>query len=178
MHIRRDPRRDRNVVAAWALAVSDEVRMAAEGATGLGGGGPAALVAVVADPGMSIDGLRRILNLTHPGAVRLVDRLVKQGWVRRDHGVGRSIRLEPTKLGRQVERRIASAREQAIAELLAMLSDDAVATMADLVEPVLAETIDDTEAVRRLCRLCDRRVCTPCPTEAAGATDPPSPEPT
>src|SRR3954453_2545737 len=76
MHITPDARRDRNVLAAWALAVADAVRIASEESTGLSGGAPAALVAIVADPGLSIDQLRHVLALTHPGTVRLVDRLV------------------------------------------------------------------------------------------------------
>jgi MarR family transcriptional repressor of emrRAB len=166
MHISPEPRRDRNVLAAWALAVSDAVRVATEQATGLSGNAPAAAVAIVADPGMSIDELRRVLALTHPGAVRLVDRLVEQGWVRRTHGVGRTIHLEPTEAGREAERRIALAREKAVGEALASLPDADVANMARLVDPVLAEVADDAEAMRRLCRLCDRVVCAPCPAEA------------
>jgi DNA-binding MarR family transcriptional regulator len=165
MHISPDPRRDRNVLAAWALAVSDGVRLAVERAAGLGGAAPAALVAIVADPGMSIDGLRRVLGLTHPGAVRLVDRLVEHDWVQRAHGVGRTIHLEPTEAGRRAERRIAEAREKAVAQVLAVLPDEDLATIARLVDPVLALTVDDPEANRRLCRLCDREACAPCPAE-------------
>src|ERR1700712_817942 len=123
MHISPIGRRDRNVLAAWALAVADVVRRAAEQSTGMGGGGPAALVAIVADPGLTIDELRKILDLTHPGAVRLVDRLVEQGWVRREPGTGRSVRLKPTSSGRAAEHRLAAAREVAVAELLAGLSE-------------------------------------------------------
>jgi len=169
MHIRPDPRRDRNILAAWALAVSDAVREAAQDATGLGGAAPAALVAIVADPGMSIDALRHVLGLSHPGAVRLVDRLVEQGWVRRAHGVGRTLLLEPTDAGHLAERRIAAAREKAVAQVLAGLPDSDLATMARLVDPVLAVTVDDPEAMRRLCRLCDRDVCEPCPADDPSA---------
>src|SRR3954453_20668469 len=174
MHITPDARRDRNVLAAWALAVADAVRIASEESTGLSGSAPAALVAIVADPGMSIDRLRHVLALTHPGTVRLVDRLVDQGWVRRVHGAGRTIHPQPTEAGRQAERRLAAHREQAVAQLLAVLTDQELAAMADLVDPVLAQTVDAPEAMQRLCRLCDRKVCAPCPTEAAPG---PSPSP-
>jgi MarR family transcriptional repressor of emrRAB len=165
MHI-SEPRRDRNVVAAWALAVSDVVRVAVQQATGMAGSGPAALVAVVADPGLTIDELRRVLDLTHPGTVRLVDRLVGNGWVERRHGRGRTIHLAPTSSGRAAERRLAAARETAVANLLGTISDRDVHTIAGLVEPVLGTTIDDVDAMRRLCRLCDRDVCGNCPAEA------------
>jgi|KBSSwiStaDraftv2_1062776.scaffolds.fasta_scaffold850293_1 DNA-binding MarR family transcriptional regulator len=165
MHIEEGNRRDHNVLAAWAIALSDAVRGAVEDATGMAGSGPAALVAVVADPGMSIEELRRVLALTHPGTVRLVDRLVDNGWVQRQHGTGRTIRLHPTSWGRTVERRLAAAREHAVATLLGAMPEQDVHLMAGLVEPVLGATINDVDAMRRLCRLCDRSVCSDCPAE-------------
>lgn len=174
-HVERG-RRDRNVLAAWAVAVSDGVRTATQQSTGMGGGGPAALVAIVADPGLSIDELRRILTLTHPGTVRLVNRLVERGWVHRGHGIGRTVRLEPTPAGRAAERALAEARETALAHLLATLPDDDIRTMAGLVDPLLAATADTVDATRRLCRLCDRDICDPCPTEDPAPSGPAKPE--
>jgi MarR family transcriptional repressor of emrRAB len=166
MHISQSAERDHNVVAAWALALADVVRVATEHSCGMGGSGPAALVAIVADRGLSIGELQQVLSLTHPGTVRLVDRLVERGWVTREHGFGRTVQLQPTVAGRSAERRLAAARETAVAEMLATLSERSVHVMADLVEPVLATTIDDDAAMRRLCRLCDRSVCRPCPAES------------
>jgi len=166
MHIGQPGRRDRNVLAAWAIAVADAVRSAAEQSTGLAGGAPAALVAIVADPGLSIDDLRRILDLTHPGTVRLVDRLAERGWVHREQGPGRRVRLEATAAGQDAERRLAAAREEAVAGLLAAMPDQDVHTMAGLADPVLEAVADRTADMRRLCRLCDRRVCEPCPAES------------
>ncbi|MFB1295726.1 MarR family transcriptional regulator [Mycobacterium sp. pW049] len=168
MHIDADTRRDLNVIAAWANAVSDVVRAAAERSVGITGNGPAALVAIVADPGMSIDELRRVLNLTHPGAVRLVDRLVENGWVRREQGFGRAVCLKATAAGRRAERRLAAAREAAVRDLLAGIGEQDIHAIAELVEPVFGAVIDDVDAMRRLCRLCDRNVCAECPAETAG----------
>jgi DNA-binding MarR family transcriptional regulator len=155
--------RDRNVLAAWAIAISDGVRAAVEQATGMAGSGPAALVAIVADPGMSIDELRRVLDLTHPGTVRLVDRLVEKGWIRRQQGIGRTMLLVPTRMGTKAERRLAAAREQAVKELLSAMPNGDVHTVAGLVEPVLGSAITDVDSMRRLCRLCNRKVCMDCP---------------
>jgi MarR family transcriptional repressor of emrRAB len=168
MHIDQ-VRRDRNVVGAAAIAISDVVRIAVEQSTGLSGSGPAALVAVVADPGLSIDELRRVLRLTHPGTVRLVDRLVDKGWVRRQRGIGRAVLLIPTPSGRAAQRRLAKGREAALAELLAQLPENDVHSIAVMLAPIPAATINDVDAMRRLCRLCDRDVCQNCPAEAAGA---------
>lgn len=165
MHIDQHELRDRNVLAAWALAVADVIRSAAEQSTGMAGGGPAALVAIVADPHMSIDDLRRVLALTHAGTVRLVDRLVERGWVERHQGSGRTVLLEATVMGRDASDRLSLARQEAIAKLLASMSKQAVSNAARLVEPVVHDVVDDVDAVRRFCRLCDRRVCDPCPAE-------------
>ena len=165
MHIDQS-RRDRNVVAAWAIAVTDAVRAAVEEATGMSASGPAAVVAIVADPGLSIDELRRVLGLTHPGTVRLVDRLVENGWVTREQGVGRAVRLMPTASGLAAERRLAAAREKAVADLLSVMPERDVHLVAGLVRPVLGTTVDDVDAMRRLCRLCNRDVCSDCPAAA------------
>jgi DNA-binding MarR family transcriptional regulator len=164
MHIEED-RRHHNLLAAWAVAVTDVVRAAVERSTGMAGSGPAALVAIVAEPGLSIDELRRVLGLTHPGAVRLVDRLVDRGWILRQHGIGRTVHLVPTASGRRAERRLAEAREEAVAALLVSMPKGDVRTVAGLIEPVLAANIDDVDAIRRLCRLCNRDVCGQCPAE-------------
>jgi DNA-binding MarR family transcriptional regulator len=165
MHI-EETRRDGNMIAAWAVAMTDAVRVAVERSTGMAGSGPAALVAIVAHPGLSIDQLRRVLSLTHPGTVRLVDRLVDKDWVQRRHGTGRTVLLIPTASGRTAERRLAAAREEAVATLLAVMPERDVHTVAGLIEPVLATTVNDVDAMRRLCRLCDREVCSQCPAEA------------
>lgn len=164
MHINQRSR-DCNVLAAWAIALSDVVRTAVERSTGMAGSGPAALVAIVADPGLTIDELRRVLDLTHPGTVRLVDRLVEKGWVQRRRGIGRTVLLGPTPSGTTAERQLAAAREQAVADLLTAMPDEDVHIVAGLVEPVLGTAINDIDAMRRLCRLCDRNVCTECPAE-------------
>lgn len=163
MHISESTRRDRNVLAAWAVAVADAIRVSAEQSTGMAGAAPAALVAIVADAGMSVDELRRVLGLTHPGAVRLVDRLVRRGWIRREHATGRTLRLTPTPAGQDAERRIVAAREQAIDALHAALDEERLRALADLVGPVLAGATGGLEDLRRLCRLCNRDVCDPCP---------------
>lgn len=162
--------RDLNVLAAWAVALADVVRGAVEKSTGMGGGAPAALVTIVADPGLSVEELRRALGLTHPGTVRLVDRLVEQGWIRRERGAGRLLRLEPTRSGRNAERRLAAARAAAVASHLAGMPVDGLHTVAEFVDPVLAATGETVDGMRRLCRLCDRTACEPCPAETPAAT--------
>src|SRR3712207_2247457 len=107
-----------NLLGAASLSVADAVRRAVEEAVGAGGAIPAGLVTIDAYPGHSIEQLRAALGLSQPGAVRLVDRLEREGWAERRSGTGRSVALFLTPAGRRVVRRLLSARDAALAELL------------------------------------------------------------
>lgn len=173
MHITAaDSDRATNVIGAWALAVADAIRASTVAATGIAGSAPAALVAVAADPDMTIDELRRALDLTHPGAVRLVDRLEGCGWLERRPGHGRTIHLRLTPRGRRIHKRLLDARGEAIAALTATLDPTDLERLAQLVGPSLTATATDIDQLRHLCRLCRRRDCDPCPVAAGVASLP------
>ncbi len=72
-----------NLLGALATGVADRVRGAALDGTTFGGETAAALVVVGHTPGLSINQLGRVLRLSHPGTVRLVDRLANAGHVAR-----------------------------------------------------------------------------------------------
>ena len=74
-----DDERTSNLLGALALSVMDAFNTVVAASAGSGGETPAALVTLGADPGVSINQLRQILNLSHPGTVRLIDRLEKEG---------------------------------------------------------------------------------------------------
>jgi MarR family transcriptional regulator, negative regulator of the multidrug operon emrRAB len=151
-----------NLLGAWVLAMADAMREAAERSTGMSGAGPAALVAVAAEPGMSVDTLRRALGLTHPGAVRLVDRLEQRGWVERGTAAGRAVALRPTPAGLGARDALLAARHDALATQLERLGPGRE-RLAGMIEPLLLEQASDPSELRRLCRLCDRLACEPCP---------------
>ncbi|MGV2386825.1 MAG UNVERIFIED_CONTAM: MarR family transcriptional regulator, partial [Thermobifida fusca] len=76
-----------NVLGALALAVTDRTSAAIAAAAGQSVSAAAALSAMhhfLDRP--TLDQLRRVLGLTHSGAVRLVDRLVDAGLVTRGPG--------------------------------------------------------------------------------------------
>ena len=80
-----------NMLGAVALAVSDAIHETAREIVSHSGETPAALVVIGYGTGPSNDSLLRVLGLSHPGTVRLVDRLVKDGLVERRHErVGRA----------------------------------------------------------------------------------------
>ncbi|MFC4458293.1 MarR family winged helix-turn-helix transcriptional regulator [Pseudonocardia nematodicida] len=155
--------RGANLVGAFAEVVSASVQRCASDRLGMSGEAAGALSAIVAEPAMSIETLRRSLSLTHPGTVRLVDRLVERNWVERRRTSGRAVMLFPTPQGAAMVGSMQKDRDVAITRILASLSEEQQATLAELLGVVLAASVTNSEELRRLCRLCNRRNCEPCP---------------
>src|SRR5689334_24902864 len=110
--------RDVNVIGAWVLQMADAVLSAVE-ESGLAPREAAALVLVDAHPGCGIEWLTARLGLTQSGTVRLVDRLVSEGWlVRAEGSTRRSVRLEVTELGRQRIDGVLGDRSRTLGRLL------------------------------------------------------------
>jgi MarR family transcriptional regulator, negative regulator of the multidrug operon emrRAB len=135
-----DASRFANLVATVAVALADQVREAAEAASGLSGAGPAALVMLAQSlRGGTMDDLRRAIGLTPSGAVRLVDRLVADGLVERRAGADqRSLALVPTRSGRAAARRIAKARAAVVTTALRDIPADEQETLGSIVEQLTA----------------------------------------
>ena len=153
--------RDANLVGALAVALSDRVAEAAVRAGGHGASGPAALTALNGPAGgASIDGLRRIVGLTHSGAVRLVDRLAAAGLVERRVGADqRSVALWLTPAGRRAARRVLAQREAVVEAALAGLPAADRAALVRAAERILPALAGGPEGERRVCRLCDSEAC-------------------
>src|SRR5688572_20555675 len=94
---------DINSFGALPVEVAQRVQEAGGRASPHGASAPAALAALHGlASGQSIDALRRIVGLTHSGAVRLVDRLAGAGLVERRVGADqRSVALHLTPEGRR-----------------------------------------------------------------------------
>ena len=75
--------RTANLLGAVALALTDAMQAATQNQAPEPGGAAAAIVLLRHDPGMRIEQLRRSLGLSHPGTVRLVDRLERAGVLER-----------------------------------------------------------------------------------------------
>jgi MarR family transcriptional regulator, negative regulator of the multidrug operon emrRAB len=151
-----------NRLGAVALTLSDGIREATEGATGMGGGIPAALVSLRewAD-GRSVDVLAEAMRVSHSRAVRIVDRLEAAGLARResDPSDGRRalVRLEPA--GRQLAERAINARSRALRLVVDELGDAEVRDLERLLGALLDATTVDVRAAATTCRLCDAHAC-------------------
>lgn len=151
--------RDANLLAALGLALAE--RLAAALPPELSGSAAEALVSLHGRRSWtSIDGLARIVGLSHSGTVRLVDRLATAGMLeRRRGGDQRSAALHLTPAGHRAARRILAERRAAMHSATVFLTDDQQADLTRLAELVLAGLATRPDAERRLCRLCDLEAC-------------------
>ena len=171
---------DTNVVGAGVLALADVLREATERAADHGASAPAALAALESYlGGTSIDELRRVLAITHSGAVRLVDRLEAAGLLRRTRASGdaRTRGLVLTPAGRRAARRVLAQRAAALDAALAPLDTHEREQLGDLLGRVLGGLTDGHARAGRICRLCEPGPCGHdegrCPvSQAAAAAEP------
>lgn len=166
----RSPDRTTNLFGALTLVAGDEIRRATETAAKHTDAAPAALIALYEFlGGRSIDDLRNAVGLTPSGAVRLVDRLVDEGYVERRPGADRrAIALVLTAAGRRAARRVLEARADTIDHVLSPLSRADRSALTRILEQLLAATTHERLADRALgsapvggytCRMCDFAVC-------------------
>jgi DNA-binding MarR family transcriptional regulator len=176
-----------NVLGALSTAVDDAMTAAIEDATGLSGAAPAALIALHdLLAGRTVDDLRRAVDLTHSGAVRVVDRLVADGLAARRAGIdARSLAVVLTARGQRVARAALDARAAVLHDALYGLDARERRQLAPLVERLVTRVVRGRLAARAaghdpaggfLCRQCDPAACgrphgrCPAATAATAAT--------
>ncbi|KAB8314912.1 winged helix-turn-helix transcriptional regulator [Tolypothrix campylonemoides VB511288] len=157
-----------NLLGALALSVVDGLNAVVEANAGHGGETPAALVTLGAEPGLSINALRQILNLSHPGTVRLIDRLEAQGLVERRAGAdGRTVALFLTDAGYERRKTILSDRRQQLQIAVNSLTPNERKQLTKLLEKMLTAMTTSELRAFTICRLCEEEVCpgNRCPVE-------------
>ena len=157
-----------NLLGALALRMTDLMNTAVKTDRGLGGETAAALVTLGADPGISINVLRQILHLSHPGTVRLVDRLEVQGLVERRNGTdGRTRTLFLTKAGRQRRKTILKNRREKLEFTVDLLTEQEQKQLTGILEKILREMVMNAMDTFSICRLCEMERCPMdrCPVE-------------
>lgn len=162
-----DDDRTVNLLGALALSIVDSFNASFASHTG-GGETPAALVTLGVEAGISINQLRQILNLSHPGTVRLIDRLEAQGLVERRSGTdGRTVALFLTPDGHERRREILAERRQQLQQAVHTLSASDRQALARLLEQMLTALTTSELQAFAICRLCEEEVCPGdrCPVE-------------
>jgi len=119
-------------------------------------------------PGISIHELSKGLGMSHPGTVRLVDRMVADGLVTRERSQtdGRAVALSLTPAGKEREQMILSSRRIALGKVMSVLTSDEHEALAQISEKLITAIVTDGEYALRVCRLCDSNACNGCPLEA------------
>lgn len=160
--------RTQNLLGALALGLVDVLTETVESLTGYGGGASATLVTLGVEPGISINMLRQILNLSHPGTVRLIDKLETDGLVQRRQGSdGRTVALFLTEEGKRRRADILAQRQQKLEFALTGLTEAEQEQLTKLLEKMLTTMTTDKLRAYAICRLCDEDVCPMenCPVE-------------
>lgn len=158
-----------NVFGALALAVSDGILRGAGLRAPEPGPAAAAIALIRHDPGISIEVLRRALPLSHPAAVRLVDRLASEGLVERRPSKDdrRAVALYLTDDGEKSCDAILAERQNSLAAALRTLDAKERQMLGVLSRKLLANMIGSVEDAYCTCRLCDAAICASCPVDAA-----------
>ena len=156
-----------NLLGVVGLAVADRIRDTARDVLNHVGETPAALVVIGYDLGPSNEQLRSTLGLSHPGSVRLVERLVADDLVERRQGEDkRAVALYLTSRGKRLRKKLLQGRLATIQPFLESLSNSEIETLTALLHKMLSTLeLSDTERCT-FCRLCDDSVCTNCPIPA------------
>lgn len=128
-----------------------------------------ALTTIGLHPGISIRWLSHGLTLSHPGTVRLVDRLVQAGLVERRSAEedGRAVSLWLTEKGNDVCKSLLDKRGHSVAGLLKSLTNQERTQLEHIAEKLLTASYVGEAMAVRTCRWCDGEVCTDCPIDAA-----------
>lgn len=143
-------------VGALASAVDAEMARAAgeRGGTEIG-----ALLTCSYFPGATVGELGEVLGLTGSGAVRLVDRLERDGLVVRQARRGRSVTVRLSGRGRRLAADLQRRRLAVIEGLLSSLTADERGQFAGMLGKVLHDARLGAGQARRVCRFCDHRRC-------------------
>ncbi|WP_374653029.1 MarR family winged helix-turn-helix transcriptional regulator [Dongia sp.] len=152
--------RTANMLGALALMMTDAMGKELGELTDICESDWAALIVIEQNPGITVDRLARIVRLSQPGAVRMINRLVEEGRVERQQGADRRARpLALTPEGQRMVRAMLLGREKVLREPLDALSSDERQTLTRLMEKMLHSLATDVATTDTACRLCDDGAC-------------------
>jgi MarR family transcriptional regulator, negative regulator of the multidrug operon emrRAB len=152
--------RDLNVIGAFALALADDFKSAMQDLADGNESACSALIVIGQESGLSVDRLSKILRLSQPGTVRLVDRLAEAKLVERKTGSDRrSVALRLTDAGKRQVKSLLVGRQHALSEALRGLDSWERSTLSAIASKVLRGLEHSAVECDRRCRLCDDGAC-------------------
>ena len=149
-----------NLLGALTRALSDRVDAGLRSNLDRPGEAAAAIIFLGYTPGISVEILRQVVSLSHPGTVRLVDRLTEDGLVeRRRTSDGRAVALHLTPKGKKLRTRLLDSRNDVLEGALGALSGDERAVLGGLIAKVLAGLPETELDKHHICRQCSVKLC-------------------
>jgi DNA-binding MarR family transcriptional regulator len=109
---------------------------------------------------LSITKLGRIIGLTQPATTRLVERLVRGGFVQKSSGPSaREVDIHLTSRGSTLANKLQAKRLERIGNLVAKLSVSEQAQLDALLATMVGAAVESRAQARYLCRFCDHDIC-------------------
>lgn len=156
--------RTTNLLGSLALGITDRIKSGLSALFERSGEAAAAIVVLGYAPGLSVEILRQVLDLSQPGAVRLIDRLEADGLVERRKGTdGRVVALHLTQEGGALRQRLMDRRLDTLEAALKGLTAEERQILGELLAKVLVNLPETEMAKHRICRMCSVRLCSGCP---------------
>lgn len=157
-----------NLLGALSLSITDAVARNIDDAEGAYGTDTFALVLLQHAQALRSDVLSRQLRLAQSSTVRLVDRMEREGLVRRTSGADRrTVWVRLTARGQRAVKRVLSVRRNVLRELVEKLSESEKTALQSISAKLLTELTIDLTSAEQNCRLCDEDACclADCPVE-------------
>ena len=152
--------RTSNLLGALAVGLTDALTEVTERGARHGAAAPAALVTMADEAGITIERLSQVLQLSHSGTVRLVDRLCDDGLLERQSGRDqRCVSLVLTAAGRATAAAVLAERQGILDRALSGLTAAERRSLTPLLEKLLAGMSEGRCSADHICRLCDTSVC-------------------
>ncbi|MGJ8648272.1 MAG: MarR family winged helix-turn-helix transcriptional regulator [Marinomonas colpomeniae] len=128
-----------------------------------------ALVVIYNHPNETIDVLSKVLDLTHSGAVRLINTLENDGFVQRHKSTqdARSVVLRVTGTGSIRVQSILDSREKVTLKLLENFDESQKQDFLNLLDIAMSNLNSKKIKALQICKLCNEGVCRKqgCPVE-------------
>lgn len=143
-------------LAALSVIINDAMQTATGAMTP---SGTAALITTLNRAPLIISEIAESTGLTHSATVRLVDRLERQGLLRRQQRQGRTVLVDITPGGRQRALELIAARNRAVIRFLAPLTESERSVLGALLNKIIGHQLSNGISAAQMCRYCQQDAC-------------------
>ncbi len=145
-----------NQIAALSTMIDDALTARFDG---LSPRAAAVLFSLLSRGGMGVSFLAEVVGVAQPTASRLIDGLVRQGFVTRGDKDGKAVTVSLTKTGRIKAEDLRQGRDDVVRTLCSGLSQSETEQLGSLVAKVLSKGTRDRGHARTTCRYYHHDIC-------------------